>query len=88
MRIDKFLKVSRLVKRRTVANEICDRGQVCLNGRVAKAGAVVKSGDIIKINFGWRLLKIEVCLLKDAMPAKMVSEMYRVLENRKIISEE
>jgi len=77
-----------LVKRRTVANEMCDRGQVSLNGRVVKAGAVVKPGDIIEINFGRRRLKVEVCMLKEAVPARMVSEMYRVIEERKITSEE
>ncbi len=88
MRVDKFLKVSRLVKRRTVAKEMCNRGQVRLNGRVIKAGAVIEPGNIIEINFGRRRLKVEVCMLKETVPARMVSEMYRVIEERKITSEE
>ena len=57
MRLDKYLKVSRLIKRRTVAREACDQGRVSLNGRVAKAGAAVKVGDVIEIAFGTRNVK-------------------------------
>lgn len=60
MRLDKYLKVSRLIKRRTVANEACDGGRVTLNGKTAKAGAEVKPGDVIEIVFGERRLKVEV----------------------------
>ena len=60
MRLDKYLKVSRLIKRRTVAREACDQGRVSLNGRVAKAGAAVKVGDVIEIAFGTRNVKAEI----------------------------
>ena len=59
MRLDKYLKVSRLIKRRTVANEACDGGRVMLNGKVAKAGAEVKPGDVIELSFGQRSLRVE-----------------------------
>ena len=60
MRLDKYLKVSRLIKRRTVANEACDAGRVSVNGRPAKASVEVKVGDIIEIGFGNKLVKVEV----------------------------
>ena len=60
MRLDKFLKVSRLIKRRTVANEACDAGRVTVNGKPAKASVKVKVGDIIEISFGTRQVKVEV----------------------------
>ena len=60
MRLDKFLKVSRLIKRRTVANEACDAGRVLINGRTAKASAAVKAGDVIEIQFGTKAVKVEV----------------------------
>jgi len=77
------LKVSRLIKRRTIAKEVCDRGLVSINGRAAKAGADIKNGDIVEISLGRRRLKIEVCMLAENMPAKLVSQMYKVLEDRK-----
>ena len=88
MRVDKYLKVSRLIKRRTIAKEVCDRGMVSINGRAAKAGADVKPGDIIEISLGRRRLRVEVCVLAESMPAKLVSQMYKVLEDRKIGSEQ
>ena len=65
MRLDKYLKVSRLIKRRTVANEACDGGRVTLNGRVAKAGAEVKPGDVIELSFGQRSLRVEVVSVRE-----------------------
>ena len=65
MRLDKFLKVSRLIKRRTVANEACDAGRVLVNGNVAKASLQVKPGDIIEIQFGTKTVKAEVLQLQD-----------------------
>lgn len=88
MRLDKFLKVSRLIKRRTLAKEFCDRGQVILNGRVAKAGAEVKRGDLIVVNFGFRQIKIEVLDCVENVPAKMAAGLYRVLEEKKKTAEE
>ena len=65
MRLDKYLKVSRLIKRRTVANEACDGGRVSLNGKKAKAGSEVKPGDIIEVAFGQRSLKVEVLSVSE-----------------------
>ena len=65
MRIDKFLKVSRIIKRRTVANEACDAGRVTINGKPAKASAEVKEGDIIEVQFGSRPVKVRVLDIKD-----------------------
>ena len=65
MRLDKFLKVSRLIKRRTVANEACDAGRVTVNGRPAKASVQVKPGDVIEIQFGTKTVKAEVLKLED-----------------------
>ena len=74
MRLDKYLKVSRLIKRRTVANEACDNGRVSINGKVAKAGAEIKVGDKIEIALGTRVLAVEVLQVmetvrKDDAPA-------------------
>ena len=65
MRLDKFLKVSRLIKRRTVANEACDAGRVLVNGNVAKASVKVKVGDIIEIQFGTKTVKVEVLAIQE-----------------------
>ena len=65
MRLDKFLKVSRLIKRRTVANEACDAGRVLVNGAVAKASVKVKIGDVIEIQFGTKVVKVEVLNILD-----------------------
>lgn len=82
MRLDKFLKVSRVIKRRTLAKEICDRGQVEVNGRAAKAGADIKPGDIIGINFGSRKVVLEVVSVKDNVPVKLAAELYRIIEDK------
>ena len=65
MRLDKFLKVSRLIKRRTVANEACDAGRVLANGKMAKASVKVKPGDVIEIQYGTRTVKVEVLELQE-----------------------
>lgn len=70
MRLDKFLKVSRLIKRRTVANEACDAGRVLVNGTVAKASVKVKVGDIIEIAFGTKTVKVEVLEIQDTTKKK------------------
>ena len=67
MRLDKFLKVSRLIKRRTVANEACDAGRVLVNDKVAKASVNVKAGDIIEIQFGTRSVKAEVLNVQETV---------------------
>ncbi len=79
MRLDKYLKVSRLIKRRTVANEACDGGRVSLNGKTAKAGSEVKPGDIIEVAFGQRSLKVEVLSVSDNAAKADAPAMYREL---------
>ncbi|AEF16281.1 MULTISPECIES: RNA-binding S4 domain-containing protein [Thermoanaerobacterium] len=79
MRLDKFLKVSRLIKRRTVAKEACDKGMVFVNGKVAKAGDILKVGDIVEINFGSRVIKAEVLDIKDHALKDDADKMYRLL---------
>ncbi|HUW64421.1 MAG TPA: RNA-binding S4 domain-containing protein [Spirochaetia bacterium] len=81
MRIDKFLKVSRVIKRRTLAKEACDRGQVTVNGHVAKAGTELKPQDVVEIGFGRRKLKIRVLELREAVPAALAATLYEVLED-------
>lgn len=79
MRLDKYLKVSRLIKRRTVANEACDAGRVSLNGRPAKASAEVKVGDIIEIAFGNSTVKAEILRIADTTKKEEAKDMYRYL---------
>ena len=77
MRIDKFLKISRLIKRRTIANEACDAGRVSLNGRIAKAGANVAVGDIIEIRFGSSVVKVEITSIKEQVKKDAADTLYR-----------
>ena len=79
MRLDKFLKVSRLIKRRTVANEACDAGRVSVNGKPAKASVKVKVGDIIEIQFGTKSVKVEVLDVQETVRKDDVKELYRYL---------
>ncbi len=79
MRLDKYLKVSRLIKRRTVANEACDTGRVQINGKVAKASAQVKEGDVIEIAFGTRSVKAEVLSVADTARKEEAQELFRYL---------
>lgn len=79
MRLDKYLKVSRLIKRRTVANEACDAGRVSLNGRPAKASAEVKVGDVIEIAFGNSTVKAEILRIADTTKKEEAKDMYRYL---------
>ena len=80
MRLDKYLKVTRIIKRRTVANNACDAEHVCVNGRQAKASYDVKIGDIIEITFGEKTLKIEVTDVKENVGKDLASTLYRVVE--------
>ena len=80
MRLDKFLKVSRIIKRRTVANNACDTEHVSVNGRQAKASYDVKEGDIIEITFGDKVLKIRVKDVKEHVLKSDASELYEVIE--------
>ena len=79
MRLDKYLKVSRLIKRRTVANEACDAGRVSINGKPAKAGADVKVGDVIEIRFGTREVKVEVTSVQETVKKEEAKEMFKLL---------
>ncbi|MDE7435525.1 MAG: RNA-binding S4 domain-containing protein [Lachnospiraceae bacterium] len=79
MRLDKFLKVSRLIKRRTVANEACDAGRVTVNGKPAKASVHVKPGDIIEIMFGQKTVKAEVLAIADTSRKEEAGELFRYL---------
>lgn len=79
MRLDKYLKVSRLIKRRTVANEACDSGRVTINDRPAKAGTEVKVGDVIAISFGNREVKVEVLDVQETVKKEEAKELFRYL---------
>ncbi|WP_427339305.1 RNA-binding S4 domain-containing protein [Caloranaerobacter sp. DY30410] len=79
MRIDKFLKNSRIIKRRTVAKEACEQGRVLINGKVAKPGTLVNIGDIIEINFGTRTMKIEVIQLLEHATKDNAHNMYNII---------
>ena len=78
MRLDKWLKVSRLIKRRTVANEACDSGRVTINGKIARASAEVKPGDVIGISFGDRETKAEVLAVEDVSRKEAAAQLYRL----------
>ncbi|MGI6685120.1 MAG: RNA-binding S4 domain-containing protein [Bacillota bacterium] len=84
MRLDKYLKVSRLIKRRTVAKEVCDGGKVSVNGKTAKAGTEVKAGDILELGFGPRMLKVEIVAVADAIRADQAKDLYKVIQDVKI----
>ena len=79
MRLDKYLKVSRLIKRRTVAKEACDAGRVLLNEKPARASAAVKAGDMIEIQFGGKSVKVEVLDVKETVRKEDAENMFRYL---------
>lgn len=79
MRLDKYLKVSRLIKRRTVANEACDAGRVLLNDKVARASAEVKAGDVITIQFGNKDVKVEILTVQETVRKEEAKEMFQYL---------
>ncbi len=81
MRIDKYLKVSRIIKRRTVAQEACEGGKVTINGKVAKPSSEVKVGDILSLQFGARCVTVEVLEVKETVKKDDASLMYRQLES-------
>lgn len=80
MRLDKFLKVSRIIKRRTIANEACDSGRISVNGRLAKASYDVKVGDVLELRFGEKVTKFEVLNVVEHVGKDAASELYRVLQ--------
>ena len=79
MRLDKYLKVSRLIKRRTVANEACDAGRVLINDRPAKASAQVKEGDVLEIQFGSKAVRVEVLNVQETVKKEEAQVLYRYL---------
>ena len=79
MRLDKYLKVSRIIKRRTVANEACDAGRVLVNDKPAKAGLEVKEGDIIEIKFGNNTTRVQVLSVKETVKKDEAAVMYKSL---------
>lgn len=79
MRLDKYLKVSRLIKRRTIANEACDAGRVMVNAKVARASYEVKEGDLIEMQLGARTLKVRVVRVSEFAPKGEAAEMYEAL---------
>ena len=79
MRLDKYLKVSRLIKRRTVANEACDNGRISVNGKVAKASQAVKAGDMIEVTFGNRPIKVRVLSDVEPRTKDVAREMYEII---------
>ena len=81
MRLDKFLKVSRVIKRRTVANEACDAGRVMINGKIAKASTDVKVDDIVEIKYGEKIIKFKIKNVSNIVSKEEASEMVEMLEN-------
>ena len=81
MRLDKFLKVSRVIKRRTVANEACDAGRVIINGRLAKASTEVKVDDIVEIKYGEKIIKFRVKNVSNVVEKEKAAEMVEILTN-------
>jgi ribosomal 50S subunit-recycling heat shock protein len=81
VRLDKYLKVSRIIKRRTIANEACDAQRIKVNGRVARASYEVKQGDILEISLGGHLLRAEVLSIAEHVTKDGASELYRVIDN-------
>ena len=79
MRLDKYLKVSRLIKRRTVANEACDAGRVMVNGKVARASYEVKAGDILELSMGARTVRAEIVSVQEFTSKNDASLLYRIL---------
>lgn len=77
MRLDKFLKVSRIIKRRTLAKEVCDGGKIKINGNTAKAGSVVKPGDTLEIGFGEKVTRYEILKVQENVRADAAKEMYK-----------
>lgn len=86
MRLDKFLKVSRVIKRRTLAKEVCDSGRVSVNGRVVKPSQEIKTGDILELDFGTKRVRIEVLATPNTVRADQAKDLYNVLEETKILT--
>ena len=86
MRLDKFLKVSRIIKRRTMAKEVCDSGRVTINSRPAKPGTEVKAGDVLELDFGSKRIKVEVLDTPSTVRADQAKDLYRPLEETRVLN--
>lgn len=84
MRLDKFLKVSRIIKRRTMAKEVCDQGRVLINGQTAKAGSIVKVGDEVVIQFGQKHVTVKIDRLADSLRKEEAETMYTILKEERV----
>ncbi|QQY79490.1 ribosomal 50S subunit-recycling heat shock protein [Keratinibaculum paraultunense] len=80
MRIDKFLKNSRIIKRRPIAKEACEQGRVFINGKQAKPGDEVEVGDIVEVDFGTKTMKVEILEIKDNVKKDEALELYKIIE--------
>lgn len=84
MRLDKFLKVSRLIKRRTVAKEMAEKGRIMINGQTAKPGSSIKVGDELTIRYGTRLIVVRIEELKDVVRKEEANDMYTVIKEERM----
>lgn len=84
MRLDKFLKVSRIIKRRSVAKEVADKGRIQMNGKLAKSSSTVKVGDVLQIQFGNKMLEVKVVVLHDSTKKEDASKMYEIISEKRI----
>ncbi|BCJ87402.1 RNA-binding S4 domain-containing protein [Effusibacillus dendaii] len=84
MRLDKFLKVSRLIKRRTLAKEVCDKGRIQINGRPSKASSEVKAGDLLRITFGTKIVEVKVLAVAEHASKDQAANLYMVLSEKRI----
>ena len=84
MRLDKFLKVSRIIKRRSVAKEVADKGRIQINGKLAKSNSTLKVGDVLQIQFGNKTLEVKVLALQDSTKKEDASKMYEILSEKRI----
>ena len=84
MRLDKFLKVSRIIKRRSVAKEVADKGRIQINGKLAKSSSTLKVGDVLQIQFGNKTLEVKVLALQDSTKKEEASKMYEILSEKRI----
>ncbi|PWK07871.1 RNA-binding S4 domain-containing protein [Tumebacillus permanentifrigoris] len=88
MRLDKYLKVSRLIKRRTLAKEVCDQGRIVINGRQAKASTSVAAGDLLTITFGQKIVEARVEMLQESAKKDLAAQMYTIVsETRREVIE-
>lgn len=87
MRLDKFLKVSRIIKRRTVAKEVADKGRIQINGLLAKSSSNVKVGDLVKIQFGNKVLEVKVLDLQDSTKKEDAQKLYEIISEKRVAND-